>query len=202
MYSNSLLNLAEKNQKNHKIFSAVENELESVVFDYLSRVQQVHEKLSFSADVISAISQILKAHLEWNDLRNDLLLLKKKREILANLLLGIHENVEHLGALLDEIDDKVVIPEPETISYTSIETVKTADGTRKKRILTNLIANSPILEAEQLAKSGVKVLLIEAKQNYDEDYAILQERYSTLQKWKIGLLRLSPLPLSHPRYSR
>jgi hypothetical protein len=202
-YSNSLMKLAEANHNNHRVFADVEKQLDFIVNDYMLKVQQaIEHKIRFSVKVISSVQQIIDAHEKWSDLRKEVEIINKNRDALFNLLSEAQEYISNLAEVLGEIDETVSIPEPEGISYESIENIDTVDGSHKQKIFTHLIANSPLSEAEELAKLGNRVLLVQAQQNHDDNHAILQERYSTPSKMKIGLLSLAPLPLSLPKYSR
>jgi hypothetical protein len=64
------------------------------------------------------------------------------------------------------------------------------------------VTNSPLSTAEQMAKNGYKVLLIQCNPKQDDENAYLQERFVTPNGMRIGILSISPLPLSLPKYSR
>lgn len=200
--ANSLIYLVEKNGYNHKMFADVQRQIEDIISSYLLKVENVRKKLGNTTAVIDCVKELLDGHSEWTDLVKELKLVKNKSKALVHLIMESNEHIPSVAEMVDRLGENVTIPEPEVISYESIVNIETPDGTRKKKISTHLTNNSPLSEAEEMAKAGRKVLLIQGKQNFDDGHAILQESYSTPGKMKIGVLNLSPLPLSLPKYSR
>lgn len=200
--SRSLIDIAEEHPFDRKIIADVEVTLLDVITEYLEKIRDVRDRTFIAVEIVHSLANVLDAHLEWSDVGKKLSLVQKKQMALVDFILQFNGIVAEVSDKLEEISEVVGVPEPEIIRYGSIGNIETSENSRQPRISMKLMNRSSLLAAEEMAKSGYKVLLVDGRKIDDHDHAILQERYSTPNKAKIGILYLSPLQLSRPKYSR
>lgn len=213
--ANSIMIEAER-AHHQKTFDTTGHQFHKSVTKLSSEIDRVTTHSHESVLIVQALLNALKEHPEWEDLCLLGHSIRENHATLSESLQSGLADIDEFSVMFETIqriklpdlevgdtihaddDDK---PVTEMIKYDSISRIAelNIDGKSVARITTKFIHGDPLSIAEEKARAGFKVLLVQLKENYFDDYALLEEQAKLPNGIFMAKLLMSPIDLAnHP----